>query len=108
MSVLIVEEIHVGLAAKPNERLLREINSLLEAASVTVLPINAAIAARAGVLLGRFRREGISHTAVDMLIAATALLHDLRLITRNTRDFESTGIDVQNPFRRRFIVIPNR
>lgn len=35
---------------------------------------------------------------IDGLLAATALLHDLTLVTRNTRDVERTGARVLNPF----------
>jgi len=34
----------------------------------------------------------------DSLIAATALVHDLDIVTRNTADFEKAGVDVINPF----------
>jgi len=34
----------------------------------------------------------------DGLIAATARVHDLTLVTRNTRDFEDTGVRLLNPF----------
>lgn len=36
--------------------------------------------------------------AVDGLIAATALRHDLTLVTRNARDVERTGVKVLDPF----------
>jgi predicted nucleic acid-binding protein len=36
--------------------------------------------------------------AIDGLLAATALVHDLTLVTRNVRDVESTGVRVLNPF----------
>ncbi len=35
---------------------------------------------------------------VDSLLAATALAHDLTLVTRNTRDFADLGISLFNPF----------
>ena len=35
---------------------------------------------------------------VDGLLAATALVHDLTLVTRNVADVEGTGVDVLNPF----------
>ena len=36
--------------------------------------------------------------ALDKLIAATALIYDLTLVTRNTKDFSSTGVNLLNPF----------
>ena len=36
--------------------------------------------------------------AIDKQIAATALTHDLTLVTRNTEHFEGLGIRVLNPF----------
>ncbi len=35
---------------------------------------------------------------VDLLIAATALVHGLCVVTRNVRHFEPTGVRVLNPF----------
>jgi predicted nucleic acid-binding protein len=36
--------------------------------------------------------------AVDSLLAATALHHDLRLVTRNERDYAYPGLTVVNPW----------
>jgi predicted nucleic acid-binding protein len=37
----------------------------------------------------------------DALIAATALVHDLTVVTRNVRDFEPLGVKALNPFTSR-------
>jgi toxin FitB len=34
---------------------------------------------------------------IDAAIAATALAHDLTLVTRNTRDFATAGVPILNP-----------
>jgi predicted nucleic acid-binding protein len=36
--------------------------------------------------------------AIDGLLAATALVHDLTLVTRNTRDVVRSGVRLLNPF----------
>ncbi|WP_369597101.1 type II toxin-antitoxin system VapC family toxin [Pandoraea sp. PE-S2T-3] len=36
--------------------------------------------------------------AIDKLIAATALVHRLVVVTRNVKDFTDTGVEVHNPF----------
>jgi len=58
-----------------------------------ILPVTASIAAR----WGRICLEQ-PLPVVDGLIAATALDHDLTVVTRNTEDFRRSGADVLNPF----------
>jgi predicted nucleic acid-binding protein len=45
-------------------------------------------------------RMGVKRTLplVDSLLAATAIAHDLTLVTRNTRDIKDTGVRYLNPF----------
>jgi predicted nucleic acid-binding protein len=58
-----------------------------------ILPIDSEI----GQVWGRLRVPHHEH-ALDKLIAATALMHDLIVVTRNISDFADTGIRVLNPF----------
>ena len=53
--------------------------------------------ADAAQIWGRLRAPNPEH-AIDKQIAATALVHDLTVVTRNTTDFEGTGVRVINPF----------
>ena len=41
---------------------------------------------------------GRTRGSADTLIAATALVHDLILVTRNVSDFDDTGVTVLNPW----------
>jgi hypothetical protein len=49
-------------------------------------------------LWGRIRVPN-PENAIDKQIAATALVHDLIVVTRNHKDFSSTGVKTLNPFR---------
>ncbi|MEX3765152.1 type II toxin-antitoxin system VapC family toxin [Paraburkholderia phenoliruptrix] len=51
-----------------------------------------------GQLWGRLRVPHAEHS-LDKLIAATALIHDLIVVTRNVIDFAGTGARVVNPFK---------
>jgi predicted nucleic acid-binding protein len=98
ISVVTVEEISYGLAAKPNLRVQTWFKQLLES-NCRVLPISFEISNRSGELRGMLRLSGKVRSQADMLIAATAQIHQLTLVTRNIRDFEGCGIPLLNPFR---------
>jgi len=97
ISVITLEEAHFGLAWQPNARKLTLFNALVQQMH-PVYPITPAIAQRAGILRGQFQAQGISRSAPDMLIAATAIEHQLVLATRNVRDFVGCGVQIVNPF----------
>jgi len=58
-----------------------------------ILPIDNDIA-----LIWASLRVPHYENAIDKLIAATALSHSLTLVTRNTKDFEKTGVPFIDPF----------
>lgn len=45
-----------------------------------------------------FAAAGRQLPAIDSLLAATALVHDLTVVTRNTRDVNGLGVSVLNPW----------
>jgi toxin FitB len=49
-------------------------------------------------LLAELRGNGRSMPIKDSLIAATALLHNLAVVTRNRTDFEKAGVRIIDPF----------
>lgn len=97
VSVVTVEEVVYGLSWRPNSRVQEWIDGFLQS-RCDVLPITSEIASWAGRLRGRLRARGMTRSQADMLIAATAAVHDLTLVTRNTNDFVACGIALLNPF----------
>ena len=63
-----------------------------------VLPVDESIAERWGVLAGECQLRGTPLNTTDGLIAATALEHDLTVVTRNVKDFARLGVTVFNPW----------
>jgi len=63
-----------------------------------VLPISESIAEQWGVLAGQCQLRGRPLGLADGFIAATALDHDLTIITRNVKDFEGLGVGVFSPW----------
>lgn len=60
-----------------------------------ILAVDDAIADRWGRLVAA---AGRPLPAIDSLLAATALVHDLVLVTRNTKDFAGLPVQVFNPW----------
>lgn len=97
ISAITMEEAHFGLSWQPDNRKLSLFNALVERFHA-VYPVTPVIAQRGGVLRGQFQAQGITRSAPDMLIAATAIEHQLVLATCNVRDFTGCGVQVVNPF----------
>lgn len=100
LSVITMNEIRYG-ALKVGERdppFARRLQiwyrEIIDAPAVySVLPVDLAIAEQAADYRAQLR---LSYN--DALIAATAAVHSLTLATRNTADFDTTGIQVTNPW----------
>ena len=64
-----------------------------------LLPVSDAVVRRWGVISGAVKRlTGQSPPVVDTMLAASALEHDLYLVTRNVRDVQHSGVTVFNPW----------
>jgi predicted nucleic acid-binding protein len=97
LSVITVDEIYFGLKRRPKAKIQKWFETYL-ANDCEVLPVTTEIAKYAGELRGELSLKGQVRSQADMLIAATAFIHGLRLVTRNERDFKECHIVVMNPF----------
>ena len=102
LSVLTLGEIRKGIAALgPVDAARRQaLSDWLEVDLPTfflgrVLSVDGPVADRWGYLLAQ---AGRPLPAIDSLLAATALQHNLTLVTRNVRDFAGLGLRLVNPW----------
>lgn len=97
---VILGEIRFGILLLPSgkrrERLERWFQDGVE--RIYCLAWDAAIGLRWAQLLAELRASGRSMPIKDSLIAATALVHGLAVVTRNRRDFEKAEVEIVDPF----------
>jgi toxin FitB len=102
VSVISLHELQFGLARLPDGRRRRDLASVVERMVAlyedAILPIDKAEATRAGELQAELAAAGRTLHLADALIAATALVHDLTLATRNIDDFAGLGLNVADPW----------
>jgi toxin FitB len=98
LSVVTIGEIQAGIeiTREQNPEKANEIEEWLESVAQTynILPVDSAIFRRWAQLTHR-RSD---HHLEDALIAATALVRSLSVVTRNVGDFEPFGVSLINPF----------
>ncbi len=102
LSVLTIGEITKGIqllrASRRKDDLSRWLLDLQQSYRSRILPIDTEAAHIWGELTAAAQKRGKVVSATDGLIAATAIRHGLRLLTRNEADFSETGAMVTNPW----------
>ncbi|HKD14984.1 MAG TPA: type II toxin-antitoxin system VapC family toxin [Candidatus Angelobacter sp.] len=103
LSVLTLGEIRKGLAQLAQGKRRAQLETWLEIElqarfAGRILPIDAATADRWGLLAAEAKRTGKPLSIVDGLLAATALHHNLTMVTRNVADFKGLAVPVLNPW----------
>lgn len=103
LSVLTIGEIQHGIERlddSPRKSELRAwlMDELLPRFRGRVLPLDVQTLLVWGELTARLERQGRPLPVVDGLLAATALAHDLILVTRNHTDFALTGVRIFSPW----------
>ncbi|HUO07993.1 MAG TPA: type II toxin-antitoxin system VapC family toxin [Phycisphaerae bacterium] len=73
--------------------------SVLAVFAPRIIHVDIPIALKWGSLRAHLRVKGFAPQVVDSLIASTALVHDLTVVTENEKDFAATGVKTFNPWR---------
>ena len=102
VSAVTIGEIKNGICQLGETRKARDLSRWLddlerEYAS-RILSVNVTVAECWGEMLASCARIGRTRPAIDALIAATAKVDNLVLVTRNVDDMKYTGVKVFNPF----------
>ncbi len=103
LSTLTLGEIRKGIVALVDGKRRTQLEAWLEIDlrkrfSDRILPVDAAVADRWGMLTGDLKRKGKPMPIIDAIIAATALQNNLTLVSRNVSDFKNLEIPVLNPW----------
>jgi predicted nucleic acid-binding protein len=102
ISVLTLGEIEKGIARLASSRrraaLERWFAELRIRLQKRTLDIDAPVALEWGRLSARAEARGQRVPVIDALIAATAIVHGLTVVTRNGSDVERTGAPVVDPW----------
>jgi toxin FitB len=103
LSVLTLGEIRKGVAGLPQSKRRTQLETWLELElrsrfSGRILNIEADVADRWGLLAAEAKRKGRALSAIDGLLAATALHHNLTIVSRNIGDFAGTPVPILNPW----------
>ena len=103
LSVLTLGEIRKGVAGLVPGKRQTQLESWLETGlrprfSGRILPVTDGIAERWGRLAAQAKRNGQMISVIDGLLAATAMHHNLTVVSRNPRDFSVTHVPALNPW----------
>lgn len=103
LSVLTLGELHKGIARLPQGPRRNRLSDWVDEELARrfegrVLPVDLEVAEEWGRLQGRAASRGEPLPVVDSLIAATALVHHLTVVTRDVKDMARCGAPVHDPW----------
>lgn len=102
LSVLVLGEIRKGVDALPSGKRKQALHAgfakLCQRFDGRILDITQPIGERWGQLSAQVTKKGGKLHVIDGLIAATAAVHGLIVVTRNVDDFSVAGVDTHNPW----------
>jgi predicted nucleic acid-binding protein len=104
VSILTLAEIRRGIELHPPSKRRDQLEQWLETELIesfdpaNVLPITHTIGNRWAILSARAQEKGIQPSVIDGLLAATALEHELAVVTRNVKHFADLGVEIVNPW----------
>lgn len=104
LSTVVIAEIAFGIERiRPDQRSLRlasDLSRWRERFADRIFGLTEEAALRYGEIMGSASRTGIRMSAPDGMIAAIASLNGGRLATRNVADFQTTGLELIDPWTR--------
>jgi predicted nucleic acid-binding protein len=103
LSVLSLGEVQKGIDKLPpshrRNTLQRWIDDdLAKQFSGRIIPVDKVVAVTWGHIHARLQMAGTPIPVFDGLLCATALTHNLTMVTRNIRDFAQSGVRIFNPW----------
>jgi len=101
-SILTVGELRKGILRLPEGRRRDELRAWLQELTETfsqhILPLSFGEISAWAELIAAMESVGAPLSAIDGLIAATAIAHQFAIATRNTADVDRTGAVIYNPW----------
>ena len=104
VSAVTIGEIMEGIESLPPEDKSRQKlakwfkSGILDVYKDSIVAFDRDVALKWGEIKGRTNQMGKVRPDLDAQIAATALVHDMTVLTRNVADMEHTGARTVNPF----------
>ena len=97
-------ELYKGVSKLPDSKKRKKLflwieHDLKERFAGKILDIDLMVARTWGEIQGASEAVGNPMPAIDSLIAATGLAHDLTVVTRNITDMQQSGVSLLNPWK---------